>query len=165
MLIYLIGLPGVGKTTLGKTLSEKLNYHFLDLDADIEKSVGLTIPEIFNHRGEEYFRETEKLVLEKSFQLQNTVIATGGGTPCFHNNMKTINENGNSIYLKANPKDIAERFKERELEDRPLFNNVNPASKLEELLEQRSSYYELSKLTVDINEKKSLETIISSLNP
>lgn len=81
--IYLLGMPGSGKSTLSKQLAKEINYHFLDLDEWIVQHERNSISEIFAIKGEEYFREIERKALLYSLTLQRTVIATGGGTPCF----------------------------------------------------------------------------------
>ncbi len=88
MRIFLIGFMGSGKTTLGKELSKDLDLKFIDLDAYIENKIGMTIIDIFNNKGEEKFRIIEKECLIELSTEEHIVIATGGGTPCFYNNMQ-----------------------------------------------------------------------------
>lgn len=92
---------GSGKSTIGKKLANKLSYAFYDLDTEIEKQEGKTISEIFEQKGEEYFRMLESEAL-KTLSNENQVVALGGGTPCFNENIDFINQNGISIYLKYN---------------------------------------------------------------
>src|SRR6188768_135637 len=99
MLIFLIGLPGSGKTTLGKQLAERLGYAFVDTDEEIVKREGRSIPDIFTQDGEDKFRLMEKEVLEELVGKTNTVVSTGGGLPCFHQNMFMIRNKGMAIYL------------------------------------------------------------------
>ena len=157
MLVYLIGLPGVGKTTIGKELAQKLTYSFVDLDDEIEKSTGLTVTNIFETRGEDYFREIEQLVLHKTFSLTNAIIATGGGTPCFFDNMELLNQNGISIYLEANPKDIVDRISSTEIKKRPLFKPET----LKELLEKRKRFYEKASFKICTSEENLTDKITS----
>jgi shikimate kinase len=100
MLIFLIGFMGSGKTSIGKKLAKKMKYAFLDLDQEIEKQENLSISEIFEIHGEDYFRVLEKKVLVDLTQLSNTVVSCGGGTPCHYNNIELINNAGISIYLQ-----------------------------------------------------------------
>lgn len=149
MLVYLVGLPGVGKTTLGKLLSKKINYNFIDLDLEIENSIGITIPEIFESRGENYFREIEQLELQKTTLIKNTVISTGGGTPCFFDNMDVMNKNGVTIYLESTPEYILERLSHEDIDIRPLLNS----NSLHELLSKRELVYKKSKHSVLIDNR------------
>ncbi|MEP2025618.1 shikimate kinase, partial [Reichenbachiella sp.] len=90
--IFLIGMPGSGKSTLGKELAEKLGRNFFDLDAEIERMAGWVIPDIFAQVGEDYFRELENSVLLMLIRLNEpAVIATGGGAPCFYDNIDQMN--------------------------------------------------------------------------
>src|SRR5258708_28773826 len=100
MKIFLIGLPGSGKTTLGKQLSEKLNLSFIDLDLEIEKLEGKTVQKIFAEKKESYFREVESQTL-KNYSSAKTdfVMATGGGSPCFFDKMDVLNDSGKTIFL------------------------------------------------------------------
>ncbi len=99
MKIYLIGFMGCGKTSIGKRLAKKLGYNFLDLDTLIEVKSKKKIPDIFRELGEDGFRKIERAALEDTFQLEDIVIATGGGTPCFFDNIDQINKHGLSFYL------------------------------------------------------------------
>lgn len=141
MLIYLIGLPGVGKSTIGKELAKQLSYNFIDLDDEIEKSTGLEITTIFNQRGEQYFREIETLELQKTLTLKNYIIATGGGTPCFDSNMEFMNSKGKTIYLKAEPKQIFDRLTYSEVKKRPLFDKDIALVDLQQLYTERNLFY------------------------
>ena len=100
MRIYLIGFMGVGKSTVGKCLAEELNFEFIDTDELIEKDLGLSIFKIFEKLGEKEFRKLEKTILKKVSKKKNVVISTGGGLPCFNNNMQYINNHGVSVLIK-----------------------------------------------------------------
>lgn len=161
MLIYLIGLPGAGKTTIGKEIAKEFNYQFIDLDEEIEKSFGLDIPTIFETRGEDYFREVEQLELYKTFQLKDTIISCGGGTPCFFDNIEQINIHGKSIYLKINPDTILKRLSEQEIQNRPLFKKDS----LNDLLKKRELFYNKASFIVDSNNLiNTTKDIIEKLN-
>lgn len=160
MLIYLIGLPGVGKSTLGKQLAKKLSYQFIDLDNQIEETLSLSISTIFTEKGENYFREVESLELEKTFKKENCIISTGGGTPCFNNNIEKINAKGVSIYLKVEPEDIYDRLSNSELKKRPLFKDQNSLLKLQQLLSKREIYYNKASFTTDAFNEGLVEEII-----
>ncbi|MCD4680855.1 MAG: AAA family ATPase [Bacteroidales bacterium] len=143
MLIYLIGFMGCGKTSIAKRLANKLNFDFLDMDDMLEKEYHITISDLFLKYGEEVFRKLEQTVLQKTLSMVNTVISTGGGNPCFKNNMKTINDNGISIYLQLSPKMLIHRL-ENSKKPRPLIKKIPEEQRLkyiEELLKEREKFY------------------------
>jgi shikimate kinase len=118
--VFLVGFMGSGKSTVGKNLAKRIGWDFLDLDEVIEQKEGLPINMIFEERGEEYFRDKESFYLKSLSQKENLVIATGGGTPCFFDNMKWMNDHGLTVYLKADDKWLVERLK-NETVNRPLL--------------------------------------------
>ena len=99
--IFLIGFMGSGKTTLGKALAQKLGVDFIDLDLYIETRYHKTVREIFAESGEERFRQIEKSLLHEVADFENVIIAAGGGTPCFFDNIDYMNGHGTCVYLKA----------------------------------------------------------------
>lgn len=101
--IILIGYMGAGKTTLGKALSQSLGLAFYDLDWYIESRMHRTVKQIFDERGEEGFRQIEHNMLHEVAEFENVVIACGGGTPCFFDNMEYLNGQGETVYLKCTP--------------------------------------------------------------
>ncbi|MDN5212593.1 shikimate kinase [Fulvivirgaceae bacterium BMA12] len=155
MKIFLIGMPGSGKSSLGKQLAESLELPFIDLDDIIIKNEELNIPEIFSKFGEDYFRIKERKALHGVNQIfQEFVMATGGGAPCFFDNMAYINENGISIFIDVAPHIIAKRMTASEIEERPLFSNVKHHELAEELdnkLKVRRAYYEQAQHTLQGN--------------
>src|SRR5215216_5287440 len=107
MKIYLIGMPGSGKTTLGKQIAEDLGFPFIDLDTEIENREGKSISEIFSHKGEDHFRVLESTLLkELSSSSHNVVIATGGGAPCYFGGMETMNATGLTVFIDVPLDDI-----------------------------------------------------------
>jgi len=147
--IYLLGMPGSGKSTLSKQLAKEINYHFFDLDEWIVQDERNSISEIFAIKGEEYFREIERKALLHSLTLQKTVIATGGGTPCFYDNMQVIKSNGFSIFLDVPLEVIAQRVS-KEIKTRPLLNTDNKEV-IEQLIEKynhRLPFYRQASLTI-----------------
>ncbi len=100
MRIYLLGFMGCGKSSLGRRLARKLEYPFLDIDNEVERILGQEIPDIFRTKGETAFREAERQVLHSTATVQKAVIATGGGTPCYSDNMDFMLENGAQCTLK-----------------------------------------------------------------
>ncbi len=145
MKIFLIGLPGSGKTTTGKLLAEKLKLPFVDLDFEIEKSEGKSINQIFGIRKENYFRDVESMMLKKfCLSSESFVMSTGGGTPCFHDNMKKMNDSGKTIFLDVSAKEIADRLEKSNLAERPLFAKLSPdqlKDKIEFLRSLRIGFY------------------------
>ena len=105
--IFLIGYMGAGKTTLGKAFARAMGLTFVDLDWYIEERFHKTVGQIFAERGEEGFRELEKRMLHEAAEFEDVVISTGGGTPCFLDNMEYMNRQGMTLYLKASPEVLA----------------------------------------------------------
>lgn len=152
--IILVGFMGSGKSTLGKKLANQLGYSFIDLDQEIELHLGMPISELFETRGEDYFREVETQTLKnKLATTTNYVMALGGGTPCFYNNMDMINEKGVSIYLKYNVGILTSRLLHAKTK-RPLIANKTKEELelyIQNLLNKREKFYLKSKLVVDGN--------------
>lgn len=119
-IIFLVGFMGCGKTTLGRKLANRLGYDFMDLDHVLEAQEGITIAEYFARFGEDAFRELESGVLKQTKYPENAIVSTGGGLPCFFNNMDWMNAHGKTIYIKLSPKTLATRL-ENEKEERPLL--------------------------------------------
>lgn len=161
MKIFLIGLPGSGKTTVGKQLSKKLNLPFIDLDLEIEKLEGKTVQEIFAEKKENYFRAVESKTL-KNYCSDKTdfVMATGGGAPCFFDNMDEMNKSGKTIFLDVPASEIAVRLQKTNLTERPLFSKLSSdqlKDKIEWLRSQRIGFYKLA--NVIISDTQSVEEI------
>lgn len=150
MRIFLIGFMGSGKTTSGKRLAKKLNYSFIDTDSLFEEKSGISISDFFIEKGEMAFRQAEHALLDDLVKLDNVVVATGGGLPCFFNNMDIINANGVSIYLRLSPLSLASRLANSK-EDRPLIKNLSGddlLSFITEMLEKREPYYLKAKCVI-----------------
>ena len=152
MKIFLIGYMGSGKTTIGKKLSNYLNYKFLDLDKYLENYYKSTIEEIFAVEGEDGFRKKEQKILDEVIKLhEDLVISTGGGTPCFFDNMEKINLAGTSLYFKVGVEVLVNRLKNAKTQ-RPIIANKDEDelfSFISGHLAQRASYYEKAKLIVN----------------
>jgi shikimate kinase len=123
--VVLVGMMSSGKTTLGKKLARLLGYRFVDLDKLIEKDQGMDIPSIFKTLGEPHFREVERKVLLEAQSQQGAVIASGGGAPCFFDNMDVINEMGISVYLDVSAADLARRIESHGKDDRPILSGAS----------------------------------------
>ena len=137
--IFLIGLMGAGKTTIGRQLASELSLEFFDSDHEIEKRTGVTITHIFDIEGETGFRNRETAMLDELTEKKGIVLATGGGAILKAENRQFLMSRGTTIYLYANIDTLLERTsKDR---NRPLLQTENPQSKLEELLEIRDPLY------------------------
>ncbi len=154
MKIFLIGFMGSGKTHWGKVWAEKSALEFFDLDKVIEEQEQKTIEDIFDKKGEAWFREKEGAALKTFTAKDNCIIACGGGTACFNDNMQWMNGNGITVYLSAGPQYIFERVGE-EKDKRPLIKNLNPAELLffiEQKLKERESYYKQAQIILPVEE-------------
>ncbi len=152
--IYLIGYMGVGKSTIGKRLSKLLNLSFIDLDILIESKYHKSISDIFKDYGEDGFREIERKSLQEVSEIEDVVIATGGGTPCFFDNMELMNSTGITVYVKAEPKDLVEQLQISKRK-RPLIANKTADSLLPFItnhLNEREVFY--TKADIIFNVKK-----------
>ncbi|MFM2155494.1 MAG: Shikimate kinase [Bacteroidota bacterium] len=159
--IYLIGFSTSGKSTLGKIIAEKLNYQFIDLDEAITQQQGKSINALFDEFGEEGFRKTERQLLVNTIFLTETVIACGGGTPCYSDNMDFLLRNGITIYLEVDESVLLERMLNNTAE-RPLFKGKSKeeiSSHINELLTARKVFYERANYTVNNNSNEELAII------
>lgn len=150
MLIFLVGMPGSGKTTLAKSLAQALNISLIDLDAEIVKSERRSIESIFEKDGEEAFRKIEKDIVEKFSKVQKSVISTGGGAPCHYNNMDIMNQAGITIYLDVPPDELANRIFSQEA-NRPMVKGKTREELmtfLEQKIKERAPYYNTSQLKI-----------------
>ena len=135
MRIYLLGMMGSGKSTVGKKLANKIAYEFYDLDDLIEAKIGISIADFFEKEGEDKFRLIEQETLRKTFDFKNVVVSTGGGVPCFFDNIDEINANGISCYLQAEAGVLLSRLRGA-IEQRPLLKNLGSDEKIKEYLER-----------------------------
>ncbi|SJM93951.1 shikimate kinase I [Crenothrix polyspora] len=137
--IYLIGLMGTGKTTIGRQLAKSVKLPFYDTDKAIEESTGVDIPTIFEFEGEEGFRDREQKMVQQLTQLKGIVLATGGGTVLREQNRNMLKQNGFVVYLQCPIDRILERT--RRDTQRPLLQTENPRDRLEGLHKQREPHY------------------------
>ena len=151
--IYLIGMPSSGKSTLGKELARNLSYTFTDMDKLIETREQKTISEIFSNQGEAHFRELEKKTLQGFQPDQSMVIATGGGVPCFHDNMQFIKNNGVSVFLNVELDDLAKRLYKAQGNIRPLLDKSQSEeaviASIKKTYEERLPFYKQADIQVD----------------
>jgi len=147
---FLTGYMGSGKSTAGKKLSAKLGYEFIDLDKLIETEYQQTIPEIFASKGEKEFRAMEHNALKKVMEKENIVVACGGGTPCYYNNMELMNNHGNTVYLKMSADSLVSRLLNAK-DKRPIIANKTEKELREFVtrqLEKREDFYHQAQYVV-----------------
>lgn len=149
--IFLIGMPGAGKTYWGRKLASKYGYAFADLDEEIKRAAGKTIQEIFEMEGEVVFRTQETECLEQLCLHNNVIVACGGGTPVYNNNLELMKQNGCVVYMEADINTLTDRLVQDE-NSRPLINSENIPEQLERLYQERRTYYEQADCTVQADE-------------
>ena len=151
--IIIIGYMGAGKTTVGKALARELRLPFYDLDWYIESRMRKTVPQIFAERGEEGFRQVERNMLHEVAEFEDVIISCGGGTPCFFDNMEYLNQQGDTIYLKATP-EVLFRHLQMGKTVRPLLRDKTPEEMLSFIaaqLSQREPFYTQARHMLDVN--------------
>jgi len=171
-IIYLIGFMGSGKTTVGKRIADKLGWIFIDIDEVIEHTTGMKIALIFKEKGEDYFRELERESIKKFGEMSRMVIATGGGAPCFFDNMDAMSHNGITVYLKMSPAALTARLMQLTVEERnqrPLIAGKSEAALLEfvtNTLSKREPFYSSAKLIIQNEDTAELaaERIFKCIN-
>jgi shikimate kinase len=144
MLIFLVGYMGCGKTTFGRQLASELGWQFADLDELIEERYKISISDFFGKYGEDNFRRIENMMLRELLSWKNSIISTGGGTPCYYNNMELMNKFGVTVFLDTSIPVLVERLI-RGKRKRPLLTGVNVEElnlKINNHLSQRRFYYE-----------------------
>lgn len=159
--IFLVGLMGAGKTSVGKMLSKRLNKSFCDSDQEIERATGVKIPVIFEIEGEQGFRARESRMLAELVCRDNIVLATGGGVILSEQNRRLLSNRGKVIYLRATANDLWRRT--RHDKNRPLLQTGDPLEKLQELLAQRDPLYrEVADIIIDTG-NQSLGNLVSRI--
>lgn len=159
MRIYLVGFMGSGKSTLGQRIASTFQVSCFDTDRVIESQAGMTISEIFNTRGEDYFRHLETDVLKQTAFYDKSIIATGGGMPCFNDNMRWMKEKGITMFLDW-PEHIITRQLLKERASRPLIahlTDTDAQSKIKDLLQLRKPIYEQAAITLEMQGDEELD--------
>ncbi|MDR1699538.1 MAG: shikimate kinase [Prevotellaceae bacterium] len=149
--IFLIGYMGSGKTTFGRRIAQAIGRPFVDLDQLIEAEEGATVSQIFAAKGESGFRELERDYLRKAARQTDAVIATGGGAPCFFDNMAFMNEQGLTVFFDLLPEELLEHLRHSHAE-RPLIKGKTDDELLKlilEMLSTRKPFYTQAKLKVN----------------
>ena len=164
--IFLIGMPGCGKTTLGRALAAEMDMPFIDLDEYIEERCEATIGQIFEQAGEQAFREMERQALHEVATMDSAIVACGGGTPCQHGNMELINQSGLSIWLTTSAQRITERLcLLQEKAKRPAIAHMTDTEVLDSVnrqLAEREPHYEQAMLRFDSTRLESVEEITAT---
>ena len=165
MKVFITGMPGCGKSTFGRKVSSALGVNFIDLDNEIIRHENRSINEIFESNGESYFREIESEILRNlTIKNESFIMATGGGTPCFFDNINFMNDNGITIYIKTEIEDLLDRLSEKGKNKRPLLKGLRRKDLFKELadkLDSRKYYYEKSKVILPYRPDLEFEIIRS----
>jgi shikimate kinase len=165
-LIVLVGMMGVGKSTVGRRLAARLGPPFVDADTEIEAAhAGMTIPEIFEIHGEPYFRDGEARVIARLLEGGPAVLATGGGAFMREETRRRIREKAISVWLKADADVILRRVRRRA--DRPLLQTADPAATIDRLIAEREPIYQHADLTIwsrDVPHEKIVEECLDALH-
>ncbi|MCK0208256.1 shikimate kinase [Starkeya koreensis] len=162
--IVLVGMMGAGKSSVGKRLARRLALPFADADIEIEQAAGMSIPEIFEHRGEPAFRDGEKKVIARLLETGPMVLATGGGAYMNGETRDAISRNALSVWLKAELDVLLRRVRRRD--DRPLLKNGDPEATLARLIDLRYPVYALADVTVtshDVPQDIMVDEVIEAL--
>lgn len=165
MIISLIGYMGSGKSHIAKLLSDRLGIKLIDLDKEISKKNKMTIAEMFQKKGEIFFRRQERALLEEIVATEDScILSLGGGTPAYYNNMELINQNSESIFLRTSVKNLTERLLKQK-HKRPLIANISDQDLPEFIakhLFERNIFYNKAKYTVN-SDDKTPEMIVEEL--
>jgi shikimate kinase len=157
-------MPGSGKSTWGKKLANALKYSFIDLDEMIEKTAGMSIENIFEQKGEEYFREIEHQCLLGTLSFSNVIVSTGGGCPCYFNNLEVIKNNGISVHLLVDIGILASRIMGAKVV-RPMFLNLSKAeilAKLDEIFLKRNVFYNQADIVFETR-SQTVKTLVNTV--
>ena len=154
--IVLVGMMGAGKTYIGGKLSKLLvHFKYVDIDSEIEKETGLTIPEIFEQHSEEHFRVIEEKIIKKFASNKNQIISTGGGAFENSKNQYLLKENGLVFYLKATASELFSRIEGQKGQyDRPMLSDDFSVQKIQTILKKREKNYSKAHFTIDTNQKQ-----------
>jgi shikimate kinase len=158
--LILVGLPGVGKSTIGKAAARQLGRPFLDFDREIERRSGMEIREIFRLKGEDHFRDQEFELTKELSVTGGMVLSPGGGWITQQRSVELLRSAGRIIYLRASPEAVAKRL--RRVETRPLLAGRDPVVALRELYQKRQALYETADMVLD-TERLARQQLIANL--
>ncbi|MEM6358530.1 MAG: shikimate kinase [Bacteroidota bacterium] len=165
--VFLLGMPGSGKSTLGSKVAANLGVDFFDLDTLIENHEKCSIAEIFEQKGEQHFRETERKLLQAVIEnSENFILATGGGTPCFYDNLHKMRSSGITVFIDPSLESIVERLSKTNIDQRPKLKDVDLKSTLIETYQIRLPFYSKANHTfsgVSANEQSLIKYIKSAI--
>lgn len=152
--IFLVGYMGAGKTTVGKQLASRMGLSFIDLDLYIEARYHKSVRELFAEKGEEVFRDIERKMLHEVAEFEDVLISTGGGSPCFFDNMAFMNQSGKTVYLKVSVEELTKRL-ETCKQTRPVLQNRSGDALsrfIDENIQKREPFYMQASITFDAEE-------------
>ncbi len=167
MNIYLIGYMCSGKSTVGRLLSQRLGMRFCDIDDEIERCCNAAVSQIFAKRGEVEFRQLERKMLIDLCDMDDVVVAAGGGTPCFFDNMRLMRSSGKVVYLRLSDALLAERILATDVGSRPLLADCITADdmrcRVEEQMNMRRQFYEQADVAVGVDVADMLEDVVKKI--
>ena len=170
MKLFLIGYMGCGKSTLGKRLAKRANFEFVDMDSLIEQREGAPVADIFHYAGEEYFRKTERAIIEEFGDAEGDyVISTGGGVPAWGDNMERMNVIGSTVYLRRTAQQIASRLSPHGRQKRPKLRGLNDEELVEVMtknMAEREPFYSKATHIIECSsysDEEIIEIILSKL--
>jgi len=161
--LFLVGLPGAGKSTLGRQLARRLRKPFVDADTELERRLGVSIATIFEIEGEAGFRDREEGVIADLTELANVVLSTGGGAVLRPNNRVRLRDNGTVIYLHAEPVTLWARL--RHSRNRPLLQTSDPLARLAELYRQRDALYRDTASYIVESDRSEVMRLVRTFDP
>lgn len=168
MLIFLVGYAGSGKSSLGRRLARSLGVKFVDTDKEVELSEGASVADIFHYGGEEYFRKSERMTVERlANEGIDLVVATGGGLPTWQDNMEWMTRSGIVVYLRRSPEQILSRLTEYGREKRPMFRGKSDEELLEFMHQQmaeRERFYAMAHYEVECTSMSDEEVVMAIVN-
>lgn len=162
-LFYLVGMPGIGKSYYGQKVSKQIPCNYVDLDTLLEENYQSTIESIISNKGEEFFRLYEALTLRNVQCQELCLISVGGGTPCFHENLRWMQQSGTSIYLHADEETLLAHYKKYQI-SRPLMKDEKIEKYITQIYKERNSWYSQCDYTINVlKEQSSTEEAIEAI--